>query len=62
MSKIIRYEFMGSWFLFWLLGITVLGIPLAILYLLSGTIRIEHEIEDPERFVELFRSGALRSK
>lgn len=55
MSKIVRYEFMGSWFYFWLLSITVIGIPLALLYLLSGTLRIESEMEDPERFVEQFR-------
>lgn len=55
MSKIVRYEFMGSWFYFWLLSITVIGIPLALLYLLSGTLRIESAMEDPERFVEQFR-------
>jgi hypothetical protein len=26
-------------------------------YLLSGTIRIETEMEDPERFVEAYRAG-----
>lgn len=55
MSNIVRYEFMGSWFYFWLLSITVIGIPLALLYLLSGTLRIESAMEDPERFVEQFR-------
>lgn len=55
MSKIVRYEFMGSWFFFWLLSITVIGIPLALLYLISGTLRIESGMEDPERFVEQFR-------
>ncbi len=55
MPKIVRYEFMGSWFYFWLLSITVIGIPLALLYLLSGTLRIGSAMEDPERFVEQFR-------
>jgi len=55
MSKIIRYEFMGSWFYFWVLSITVIGIPLALLYLISGTLRIESAMDDPERFVEEFR-------
>lgn len=50
MSKIIRYEFMGSWLFFWLLCITVILIPVAILYLLSGTLRIEDEMTDPEQF------------
>ena len=57
MSSIVRYEFMGSWFYFWLLSITVIGIPLALLYLISGTLRIEHQMDDPERFVESFRAG-----
>jgi hypothetical protein len=29
MSKIVRYEFMGSWLFFWLVCITVIGIPVA---------------------------------
>jgi len=29
MSKIVRHEFMGSWIYFWLLCITVIGIPVA---------------------------------
>lgn len=62
MAKIIRYEFLGNWLLFWGLSITVIGIPLAILYLLSGTVRIEHEIDDPEQFVAQFRAGRLSSK
>jgi hypothetical protein len=60
--KIIRYEFMGSWFRFWVLCLTVVGIPFAILYLINGTLRIEHELEDPESFVEQYRSGKLRRK
>jgi hypothetical protein len=62
MSKVIRYEFMGSWMLFWLLGISIIGIPLAILYLLNGTIRIEDELDDPEQFLAEFRSGKLAGK
>ena len=55
MSKIIRYEFMGSWLFFWFLCISAIGIPLAILYLLNGTLRIENEMADPEQFVAAFR-------
>jgi len=62
MSKIIRYEFMGSWFRFWLMCLTIIGIPFAVLYLIDGTLRIEHDIDDPERFVEEFRSGKLTKK
>jgi len=59
MPKVVRYEFLGSWMLFWLLGISVIGIPLAILYLVNGTIRIEEELDYPEQFVADFRSGKL---
>jgi hypothetical protein len=62
MSKIIRNEFMGSWLLFWLLCLTVIGLPLALLYLLSGTIRIEDEMDDPERFVAAYRQGKFRKQ
>ncbi len=62
MPKIVRYEFMGSWLWFWLLCVTIVGIPVAILYLISGTLRIDHEISDPERFIEEFRSGKLTKK
>jgi hypothetical protein len=30
------------------------------LYLVNGTVRIEQELDDPERFVEEFRAGKLR--
>jgi hypothetical protein len=62
MGKIIRYEFLGNWLVFWGLSISVIGIPLALLYLLSGTVRIEHEMDDPERFVAQFRAGGLKGK
>ena len=57
MSKIVRYEFMGSWLYFWLLCISGIGIPVAILYLLNGTLRIDDEMTDPEQFVCAFRAG-----
>jgi len=57
MSNIVRYEFMGSWLLFWLLCMTGIGIPFAVLYLLNGTLRIENEVADPEQFVSAFRAG-----
>jgi hypothetical protein len=57
MSKIVRYEFVGSWLLFWLYCLTVIGIPFAVLYLLDSTLRIEDEMADPEQFVSTFRAG-----
>ena len=53
---------MGSRVLFWLLCITGIGLPLAVLYLVEGTIRIEDEIENPEQFAADFRAGKLRTK
>lgn len=57
MSRIVRYEFMGSWILFWMMSITVIGIPLAVLYLIDGTLRVETEVEDAEQFVAQYRSS-----
>jgi hypothetical protein len=62
MSRIIRKEFLGNWLLFTLLCITIIGIPLAVLYLLSGTIGIETEMEDPEQFVAALRAGKMAKK
>ena len=60
MSNLVRYEFMGSWLLFWLLCITIIGLPVAFLYLVNGIVRIESELADPEAFVSEFRSGRRR--
>jgi len=59
MSKIVRNEFMGNIVVFWLLCLTVVLIPVAIIYLINGTIKIENEVDDPEEFVEQYRSGKL---
>ena len=59
MSRIVRYEFMGSWLIFWVFSITVIGIPLALLYLLNSTLRLEVAVDDPQRFVDEFRAGKL---
>src|SRR5215831_19160151 len=39
MSKIVRYRFMGSWWWLWVLCVSGIGPPLAVLYLLTGTVR-----------------------
>jgi hypothetical protein len=48
---------MGSWLFFWLLCITGIGLPFAVLYLLTGTLRIDEDVNDPERFIQEFRAG-----
>ena len=60
MSNVVRYEFVGSWLLFWFLCVTVVGSPLAVLYLISGTLRTETEMTDPEAFVAAYRAGRGR--
>jgi hypothetical protein len=56
-SKLVRYEFMGSRLCFWALCITGIGVPFALLYLLDGTLRIESEMPNPEKFVSQLRAG-----
>ena len=57
MGKIVRYEFLGSRFLFSLLFISGIGVPVAILHLIENTVRIEEEMDDPSGFLEAFRAG-----
>ncbi len=57
MAKVVRYELMGSWLIFWVLFISGLGLPFAILYLLDGTLRLETEVDDAEKFVEAYRAA-----
>jgi hypothetical protein len=46
MAKIARYEFIGNWLNLLACFVTGVGVPIAILYLVNGTIRIEEEIDD----------------
>lgn len=62
MSKIVRFEFMGSWLVFCLLCITGIGLPLAFLYFVNGTLRIEDDLENPEEFVSQFRAGKVSKR
>jgi hypothetical protein len=55
MDKIVRREFVGNWILFWLLCVTVIGIPIAVLYYVNGTVIIEQQIENAEQFMQQFR-------
>jgi hypothetical protein len=55
MAKLIRHEFIGSWILFWLMCVTIIGLPLALLYLLNGTVRVEEEVTDPEAVLKRIR-------
>jgi len=59
MNRIVRFEFLGKRWLFWLLCFTGIGIPYAILYLIEGMVRVEEELENPGAFIEAFRAGKL---
>jgi hypothetical protein len=56
MSKIVRHEFMGSWLLFWFFCITVIGIPLGVIYYRNGMVRIEDDLENPEEALAAYRA------
>ncbi len=55
MAKLVRYEFTGNWIWFWFYCVSVIGIPLGLLYLINGTLRIEQDVEDPEVLVAALR-------
>jgi uncharacterized membrane protein len=53
---------MGNWFIFWLLVITGLGIPIAFLHILNSIVRIETEMDNSEEVLSSFRVGKLKAK
>jgi len=55
MDKIVRRQFLGNWVFFWLLCVTILGIPIAILYLIDGMVTIEQQVEDATAVMEIYR-------
>ena len=65
MGKITRYEFLGgggSRLLFFILCISIICIPFAIIYFKERIVRVEEEIDDPTEFLEEFRSGEVGHK
>jgi hypothetical protein len=62
MSKIVRQEFVGSWIYVFLLGITGVGIPVALIYAYCSAVRIETEMDNPEAFISTYRAGKLATK
>ena len=53
---------MGSWWWFWILCVSVIGLPLAVLYLLTGTVRMDTDVDDPEQIAEDLYTGKLAGK
>lgn len=56
-SKVCRLEFMGSWF--WLIVLTILFFPVAIVYAGYTTISVEEQV-DADKFLEWYRTRRLR--
>jgi hypothetical protein len=54
-DKIVRRQFLGSWIIFWLLCVTIIGIPVAVLYLIDGMVTIEQQVEDANAVMEIYR-------
>ena len=52
MSTLSRYEFVGNAFVFWLMAVLVITIPIAILYLMQSTLCVQTEVDDAEDIVE----------
>ncbi len=62
MGKLIRHEFIGNPYLFWILFILGITLPFAILYLIRATVTVEEELENPSEFLEAFRTAQLSKK
>jgi hypothetical protein len=48
---------MGKLLYFWFLCITLVGIPIAIVYLINGTIRVEEQVNDAEQVADRLRAS-----
>ena len=59
MATIVRHEFMGTSIIFYLLCLSGIGIPVAILYLLAATVTVEEDIEDPTEFLTQYKAGKI---
>jgi hypothetical protein len=60
MGRFVRREFLGSRVVFFLLCISGIGIPFAILYFIECLVTIEEELEEPGRFLEEWKAGKHR--
>ena len=56
MERLVRYEFLGSWFLFWLLFVLGITIPFAVIYFSEKIVRIEYEMEDVDKFLDKWKA------
>jgi hypothetical protein len=56
MGTIVRHEFLGNRLWFWLLCVSGIGLPLAVLYLLDTVVKVKEEVPDAAAFLEAFRA------
>jgi hypothetical protein len=59
MGQVVRHEFLGSRLYVFLLCLTVIGIPLAILYAKECTVTIVEEMENPSDFLETWKGKGV---
>ena len=55
MGKVVYHEFLGSRLYVAVLCLSVVGIPVALIYLLSCTVTIVEEIEEPSEYLEAWK-------
>ena len=55
MARVKYREFVGSTLWFWFLCLSIVGIPLGLLYLIARTVEVEVEVEDPEKLIQHIR-------
>lgn len=60
MNRLVRYEFVGSWWLFAIMFLIGITIPFALLYLINNTLRVEHQMDDPEGFIRALRARNMQ--
>jgi hypothetical protein len=56
MGSIVRLEFMGSWLFVVILCLTVVGIPLAVVYMTYYTVIVIESLPNPSDFVEKWKA------
>jgi hypothetical protein len=62
MGKIVYHEFLGSRLLLTILGLSVIGIPLAVIYVLENTVTVEESVESPSEFLDKQREKLRRAR
>jgi len=62
MGKIVYHEFLGSRLLLMILALSVVGIPLAVIYVLENTVTVEESFESPSEFLDTQREMRKRAR